>query len=626
MDLCKNCGYILTAADLECPDCGTPVGGFSSGAGGDRGPSMAQSAFKAPPVKKAPEQEKKEPEKEETKDEEPEIVKPWAVTDIKKKKTKKEDLSDSFTITKTEVKRKMQLGASQFWRENLKYIIIAVSFIIVIYAVLSPYYRKERIQKDVEKKEFAAMIQDEDMESTNVKLLIKRVDFFMDKRKYDKAFRDLLRLKDMQPRNPEIYSRLGNYHYKVNKDYERAIFDYSRALEFAPNNSEIVISRAIAYEASDDLEKALKDFSRFVTLKPDSPVGYSGRAKVLRKMSRFDKAIEDYLKAIELDPETQDRKMDLANLYYQEAKSLNKKGKRKEAIESLKNTLKYNPKHEFAQEEISTLYYTRAIDLMRLKKYNDALVALDDTIKAKGDMVQAYVKRAQVQVALKNRDKAIEDYQKAYDMSKNKSDMVGPLMELYNEKLIKLEGTEDKGAVINTLSSMIRINPANATLILKRAKLHLSQGNTGAASGDLKALLKIDPSNAEAIKLSADISYQEGIKMLDGNNFDGAVVTFQEILKNDPTNAKVKAGLGEAYLGQGKLDDARSNIEESLKSDPNNARAYLVRGNINEKQGKAAEAKADWQKAKAKAKPDSDIWKKAGEKLGEKKKDDSPAN
>lgn len=621
MDICKNCGYILTPADLECPDCGTPVGGFSSGSGGAGGPSKVQSAFKPPPVKKAPAKEQKtdEKRKEEKTEEEPEIVKPWAVTDVKLKKTTGDDLSDSFTITKTEVKRKMQLGASQFWRENLKYILIALSTIIIIYAVLSPYYRKERIQKDIEKKEFEEMIKDEDKESKNIPLLFKRVDYFMTQKKYEKALRDLNKLKEMQPKNPQIYVRLGKYFYEVKKDYDQAIFEYSKVLDLTPNNTEIIISRAIAYEAADKLEKASEDFARYISLKPDSPEGYSGRAKVMGKMNKFDKAIEDYLTALKIDPEDANRQVELAEIYYQNAKYLSKKGQSKDAIESLKNTLKYNSKHGFAQEEISTLYYTRAMELVRQKKYKDALTALDDTIKAKGDMVQAYVERAKVQRALKNMDKAIEDYQRAYDLAKNKTDIESPLMELYNEKLIKMEGTADKGAIINTISSMIRINPANATLILKRAKLHHSQGNTGAAAGDLKALLKIDPNNGEAIQLSIDVNYQEGIKMLDGKNYNGAIGAFREVLKNDSNNAKAKAGLGEAYLEEGKLDEARNMIEESLKSDTNNPRAYLVRGNLNEKQGKAPEAKADWEKAKAMSKPDSDIWIKAYEKLGGKK-------
>ena len=621
MDLCRNCGYVLTPADLTCPECGTPVGGPPRGFGGSKGPSRKKkdtpSPVVKPPVVKPPGPVKKPDRSGEGKEEEPEIVKPWAV-DVKKasgKKKKEDDLSDTFTITKTEVKRKMQLGASAFWRENLKYIILALAVVIVIYAVLAPYYRKERIQKDIETKEYEAMLKDEDLESKNVKLLLKRVDYFLEKKKFDKVLRDLTRAKDLAPNNPIIYHKLGRYYFKQKKDYDRAVVEYAKALKISPEEPEFIISRAIAYEARDDLPKSMYDFTHYIRLKPESADGYAGRGKVYRKQKKFDKAIEDLNKAVELEPEDIERKKDLADLYYQQAKMLDKLGKRKDAVENLKMTLKYDPRHEFAKEEMRTISYKKAVDLMNANKNQEALVAFDETIAIDGNMVQAYAKRGEVNARLKNLDKAIEDYQKAYDIAKKKKEIEKPLMDLYHQKLVMMEGSEDRAGTIRTLTGMIRINPRNATLILKRGKLQMKQGDMGAAAGDFRVVIKIDPSHKEARKLYSKVAAIDGMKILDNKDYDLAIKTFQEVLKYDPSNVDARVGLAEAYLERGKFDQTDMLVNQAIKADPKNARAYLVRGDLYKKRSLDDKAVADWKKAKELSKKESNIWNKATQKL-----------
>jgi tetratricopeptide (TPR) repeat protein len=55
-------------------------------------------------------------------------------------------------------------------------------------------------------------------------------------------------------------------------------------------------------------EKALEDFSRAIEIDPTRANGYAGRANTLNTLGRYEEALKDYDKAIEIDPK-------LANAY-----------------------------------------------------------------------------------------------------------------------------------------------------------------------------------------------------------------------------------------------------------------------------------------------------------------------
>jgi tetratricopeptide (TPR) repeat protein len=123
--------------------------------------------------------------------------------------------------------------------------------------------------------------------------------------------------------------------YHLQGDEAKALNEYDRALELAPDDALIILDRAILYADQGDLKTALAEFSRAVELEsdlnfaegvephnspselkflvrqytrmidhtPDNPVARLMRAAMLAHLGRFEEAADDYRLAIELAPD-----------------------------------------------------------------------------------------------------------------------------------------------------------------------------------------------------------------------------------------------------------------------------------------------------------------------------------
>ena len=106
----------------------------------------------------------------------------------------------------------------------------------------------------------------------------------------------------MAPGNDAAYYNRGTAY--INKgDYERAIADYSRALELAPEYVAAYYNRGLAYAGQGDYDRAVADYEQALEFAPENAKAYYNRGTAYVRRGDYDRAIADYDKVLELDPE-----------------------------------------------------------------------------------------------------------------------------------------------------------------------------------------------------------------------------------------------------------------------------------------------------------------------------------
>ena len=86
--------------------------------------------------------------------------------------------------------------------------------------------------------------------------------------------------------------------------FDRALSDYSKAIELDPRNAAAYFLRSGAYWAKGDYDQSIADVTRAIELHPKSALSYNGRGSAYHMKGLYDLAIADYSKAIEVDPKS----------------------------------------------------------------------------------------------------------------------------------------------------------------------------------------------------------------------------------------------------------------------------------------------------------------------------------
>jgi tetratricopeptide (TPR) repeat protein len=124
---------------------------------------------------------------------------------------------------------------------------------------------------------------------------------YIDLHQYDKALADYSKAIELMPNHPTplnnrgvAYSQMGRHH--------KALADFSKAIELDPKNSAIWNNRGWAYLLLHQEEKALADFSKAIELDPNDATTWNLRGDAYAALQQWDKAIADWSKLLELDP------------------------------------------------------------------------------------------------------------------------------------------------------------------------------------------------------------------------------------------------------------------------------------------------------------------------------------
>jgi len=124
----------------------------------------------------------------------------------------------------------------------------------------------------------------------------------VDKHDYVEAIAFLNLAITLDPKNANAYAKRGNCFCLVNKQYQNAIEDYTKAIVIEPKNWQFHALRADAYFNLGLHEKMREDINMVISLNPKNSAAYRVRGDLNVAQSQYRKAIEDYTKAISLAP------------------------------------------------------------------------------------------------------------------------------------------------------------------------------------------------------------------------------------------------------------------------------------------------------------------------------------
>ena len=121
----------------------------------------------------------------------------------------------------------------------------------------------------------------------------------------DRELKDWLEIARHVAENPSdtagLYKKYGAAYFEQ-KDYDRAIESYSKAIEFNPNAADAYEKRGTAYNNLNDNERALADFNRALELDPSNDEFYRSRAFAYLYCEEYARATADIHKVVALAP------------------------------------------------------------------------------------------------------------------------------------------------------------------------------------------------------------------------------------------------------------------------------------------------------------------------------------
>jgi tetratricopeptide (TPR) repeat protein len=91
-----------------------------------------------------------------------------------------------------------------------------------------------------------------------------------------------------------------------NNEYDKAITEYTYALEMKPENSEALLGRGDAYYFNEEYGKAIADYTRALEIDPDNTEALMWRGRAYSNNVEYGKALSDFKKALRFAEDVDD--------------------------------------------------------------------------------------------------------------------------------------------------------------------------------------------------------------------------------------------------------------------------------------------------------------------------------
>jgi tetratricopeptide (TPR) repeat protein len=109
------------------------------------------------------------------------------------------------------------------------------------------------------------------------------------------------KLAEAYPRDEFAHIGLANYYFFIQRDYQKAVEIYNKAIAINPEYSLPYNQIGYCYRFLEKYKEAEDAFKKYIKLVPDSPNPYDSYAELLLRMGEFEVSIEYYEKALTID-------------------------------------------------------------------------------------------------------------------------------------------------------------------------------------------------------------------------------------------------------------------------------------------------------------------------------------
>lgn len=126
---------------------------------------------------------------------------------------------------------------------------------------------------------------------------------FLDNKEFDKAISEYSSAIKLNPNSIDSYTGRGEAYAKKD-EYDRALEDFSKAISLDAKNTAALTYRADIYcQIKQDYGSAFDDFGAVEKINPNFDFLYEKRGFCNESLKYYNKAVDDYDKALSLDPE-----------------------------------------------------------------------------------------------------------------------------------------------------------------------------------------------------------------------------------------------------------------------------------------------------------------------------------
>jgi len=221
---------------------------------------------------------------------------------------------------------------------------------------------------------------------------------YLEEEELDKAIYDFTKAIEFEPNMYFAYNNRGAVYMKKQM-YQEALADFQNALRISPNDMKAQYNLSRCHLLMKNYHEGLRNYDRLIEQHPEMAKAWNDRGKIKNDLTLFSDALYDLNKAIELD----------SNLY----EAYNNRGISKASLGDYEGALSDFNKSMDINADFAEAYLNRGNIFAMQKKYNLALDDYNMAIKINPENGLAYLNRGSCNYELKDSYSACEDWTKA---------------------------------------------------------------------------------------------------------------------------------------------------------------------------------------------------------------------